>query len=143
MELVAKKDAKDARSSAWKASISEIKKDLDEAVRLLALLNNSDVDRLIRKLKEEITPAKADVMRASRKALRYIKGVESEAKDNLIAWLTTKKEEHSREYSSKVFSESSVVKYHIAGVGLFDFLYQHLLNSKINYLNEETILLYF
>lgn len=116
IELEAKKVAKDARSKAWKAAILETKEDFNEAMGLLTPLNNSNIDRLIGKLKEEITPAKADIVRAARKALRYIKNEDSGAKSKLIAWLDEKSKAHAKEYNAKVFSESSSSVLKVEGI---------------------------
>lgn len=107
LESREKKTAKEAKSAAWKVFISAIKKESNHVIELLEDLNNSDVNKLIHKLKEEITPGKADVIRTARKALRYVKDDESEAKNSLINWLENRKEKHREEYNSKLHSESS------------------------------------
>ena len=108
IELEAKSAAKAARSRAWKVYVSDIKKDLDHAVTLMENLDNSGVNHLIRKLKEEITPGKTDVMRATKKALRIVRNEESGAKENLKDWVQSVTEKHTKEYSAKLHSESSL-----------------------------------
>lgn len=107
MELEAKITVKKVQSSAWKASISEVKTDVDQVIRLLAPLNNPAVDQLISKLKEEVDPTKSDVIRTARKALRFFKNDETGAKSKLNDWLMGKQEKYVKEYNSKLFSESS------------------------------------
>ncbi len=107
IELESKKAAKEARTLAWKAFVSNIKEDLDHAVSLMETLNNPDVDRLINKLKEEITPGKADIIRTTRRALRYLRNEESEAKESLKNWFENITKTHKDQYSSRIHSNSS------------------------------------
>ncbi|MCP4460528.1 MAG: transketolase [Cytophagales bacterium] len=108
IELAAKKAAKEARSIAWSSFITNIKNDQGTVVALLESLNTPDTDRLANNLKEEITPSKADVIRAARKSLRYVRNDESDTRSNLMLWLENTTEKHTREYSSKLYSESSI-----------------------------------
>ena len=116
MELEAKKAAKEARSLAWKAYTFEIKKDLDQAVSLMENLDNSRVKQLIGRLKDEIIPGKADVIRTAKKALGTVQKEESQAKKNLANWIQIVSQKYKGEYNSKLYSASSSSALHVQEV---------------------------
>jgi len=116
LEAEAKKVAKEARSASWKAYLSDIKKELNQVVELLDQLGHADVTTLVGKLREEIAPSKADVVRAAKKALRHVQNEDTEAKKNLISWLGSLKEKHAHEYNSKLYSESSSSALHVSAI---------------------------
>ena len=111
IEKTAKAKAKKARELAWKAYTAEIKEDIGQAIELigkaaLVSTNNKTLQQIKDDLKSALNPMKADIMRATRKSLRYLKDEGSDEKERLIQWLNQKREKYRDEYNSHLYSQS-------------------------------------
>ena len=106
IEDSAKKEAKTARNDAWKSYISSIKKDADEAISNLEVINNPKVQEITANLKSKTNPLKADIMRSVRHALRVLDRNNIAQFENLTAWLDKINDRHQIEYSSLLYDES-------------------------------------
>jgi len=111
IEKEAKSKAKKARDLAWKAYTLEIKEDLTEALELigkaaLSSKNNKILQQIKDDLKTALNPLKADIMRAIRKSLRYLREDQSDEKQRLIQWYNEKSAKYRDEYSSHITSRS-------------------------------------
>ena len=106
-----KKQVRDGKKAAWTAYSQPMK---DKLSGLLPLLENaaanSDDKEAILSLKKELSeikdPLKKDLLVAARKSLRYMIGMESDAKSQLINWIETYTTNSQPEYSSNLYSES-------------------------------------
>ena len=112
LEKKAKVKAKEARNEAWKAYTKEIKEDVNTAITMIgkAAMTSSNkvaLNKLKEGLKEALNPLKADVMRAVRKSLRYLKDEESEEREAITKWVKEKNQQHFDEYNSHLYNESS------------------------------------
>ncbi len=110
LEKEAKTKAKKARESAWKAYSESIKQDLNEALELLSRValvfeNKRELTVIKNELKSVLTPAKADIMRATRKSLRLLRNESGPDKENLIQWINRIQEKYSEEYNSMLITE--------------------------------------
>ncbi len=111
IEKEAKTRAKKARDNAWKAFTTEIKEDMNQALELigkaaLSSKNNKILQQIKDDLKTALNPLKADIMRAVRKSLRYLREDQSQEKDLLISWYNDKLAKYRNEYSSHITSRS-------------------------------------
>lgn len=111
IEKDAKTDAKKAREASWKAFIDDIKKDQQEALDLIGKVANTSakkaqLEAIATELRKALNPEKANVMSASRKALRISKESQTQEWKNLQNWISDQKEKFDKQYSSLLYSES-------------------------------------
>ncbi|GAB3813003.1 alpha-ketoacid dehydrogenase subunit alpha/beta [Pontibacter rugosus] len=111
IESGAKEAVKAARSNAWNAFSNAIKEDHDEALRLLdnmAAASNhiTEVATITEELRKTSSPIRSDAVRAIRKALRYVRDEQNQAKRELVGWLEQTLGESSDRFNSYLFSQS-------------------------------------
>ncbi|MDZ7846770.1 MAG: thiamine pyrophosphate-dependent enzyme [Owenweeksia sp.] len=111
LEKEAKKAAREAKTAAWNDFITPIKEELSEVAQLIkALAGESARGDQLSKLAEELTstmdPLRKDVVSAARKALRIVRGEQSDARTNLNEWLRQSLEKNNDRYSTHLYSES-------------------------------------
>jgi len=111
LEKDAKKKAKKQKDDAWKAFVSSLKQEYNEAIDLVSTAaegseNQAKIEELITELKETLNPIKADIFRTIRKGLRLLRNSQSESKGDLIRWYKEKIDIRHEEYSSHMYSES-------------------------------------
>ncbi len=113
----AKKDVLDAKKSAWSAFQEPIIREKDEVIEILKVLaeeNTSDqINELIRKLKTRTGPFRNDVVSAARSAIRLVRGVDSDARQELIQWLKESREANERRFNSHLLSETDHSPLHV------------------------------
>jgi len=107
-----KKQVRDGKKAAWVAYSQPMKEKLAGLLPLLEnVASNSKDKEAILSLKKELSeikdPLKKDLLVAARKSLRYLIGMESDAKSQLINWIETYTTISQPEYSSNLYSESS------------------------------------
>ena len=112
LEKEAKQAAKQAKDAAWKAYISDIKKEVEEAISLIekagiSSAQKSEIESILDSLRKELNPEKSHLIRAAKKTLRILKNEDSAEKQMLINWLKEKSEKYYEQYNSKLYSESS------------------------------------
>lgn len=111
VEEEAQKEAKEAQKAAWKAFTSEIKEELNEVAGLLDELSSQsgksdDIAAIKKQMKAPMVPIRRDVVGAVRKALRAVRGEETEAKQKLIDWLEASNKANEKRYDSTLYSET-------------------------------------
>lgn len=107
----AKKEVRDAKNEAWKAFTEVLAKDKVEALALIkAAANESSNKVFINKIAEDLEkamdPIRKDILGAARKALRLMRGENSNAKTNLSNWIQQQMVVNYDRYSSYLYSES-------------------------------------
>ena len=108
----AKKYVREQKGEAWKEFSQLIKADLDKAVSLINAMakesaNGVFIEKVAEELKNTMGPIKRDIFSATYKALKYMRGESSAAKDQMIAWLKEKEEENWDMYSSHLYNETA------------------------------------
>ena len=105
------KEAKQARDNAWKAFTEDVRKDqsivtaiLEKAQKLSS--RSEDIETLRNELNTTINATRLDTMKAARKALRYFRDEDHEAKTEIIAWLRAAESDNYNRYSSHLYSTS-------------------------------------
>ncbi|MGA0556407.1 alpha-ketoacid dehydrogenase subunit alpha/beta [Larkinella sp. VNQ87] len=111
IEREASKTAKTARQEAWSAYLDSLKGDYDETMSLLKqAAETAREGRFINQIREQLrttyTPIRRDAVAAVKRALRYLRTDESEAKQGLLAWLNRTSAENEERYSSHLYSQS-------------------------------------
>ena len=116
-----KKEVRDGKKAAWTAYSQPMKNKLSELLPLLEnaanASNNKDaVNSLAKELSEIKDPLKKDLLVAARKSMRYLIGLESDAKSQLAEWITAYTNQSQPEYSSHLYSESDQIAQNIEEV---------------------------
>ena len=111
LEKNAKLAAKQARDLAWKEYISDIKKDVDEALGLIdkagiSTSRSEEIAKMTNDLRKELNPEKSHVIKVAKKALRLMKNDHSNEKTALVNWLKGKEHFYAEQFNSKLYSES-------------------------------------
>ena len=115
-ELVAidkdiKKQVREGKRAAWDAFVKPLK---EEQVQVLAVLdqlaeassNKTFISKLVSELKASKEPSRKEILSTARKVLRYVTHESSEAKTQLIQWITNYKNTIQPKYSSHLYSEN-------------------------------------
>ncbi|WP_299754918.1 alpha-ketoacid dehydrogenase subunit alpha/beta [uncultured Pontibacter sp.] len=111
IEAEAKEAVKVARTAAWKAFADDIKANHEESLQLLdglakASEHITEVATIAEELRKTLNPIRSDAVRAVRKALRYVRDEQNQAKRELIGWLEQTLGENSDRYNSYLYSQS-------------------------------------
>jgi len=106
-----KKQVRDGKKAAWSAYSQPMKNKLSELLPLLEnAANNSNnkeaISAFVKDLSETKDPLKKDLLVAARKSMRYLIGLESDAKSELSNWITSYTDQSQPEYSSHLYSQS-------------------------------------
>ncbi|SKC57610.1 Pyruvate/2-oxoglutarate/acetoin dehydrogenase complex, dehydrogenase (E1) component [Ohtaekwangia koreensis] len=111
IEKEAKQAAKQARDRAWKAFTEDVRKDqtvisaiLDKAETLSK--HSEAITHVKNELISTINPTRLETMKAARKAIRFFRDEDHEAKTELIAWLRLAEDDNYNRYSSHLYSAS-------------------------------------
>ncbi|RKS50647.1 pyruvate/2-oxoglutarate/acetoin dehydrogenase E1 component [Gillisia mitskevichiae] len=107
-----KKQVRDGKKAAWTAYSQPMKDKLSDLLPILenAAANSEDKDAIefmIKELAEIKDPLKKDLLVVARKSLRYMIGLDSSAKSDLINWIEKYTSTSQPEYSSNLYSEST------------------------------------
>ncbi len=110
LESEARREVIEAKQAALEAFQGPIKQEKQEVLTLLEDLEKEHSDDRIGKvagqLKAKTYPIRKDVVSSARKALRYVRGEESDARQRLIDWVSESEKKNERRYSSHLLSES-------------------------------------
>ena len=99
-----------AKKEAWSEFLAPHREGKKELIQLLANASETSPNRnFINKIKNDLIaieePLKRDLSSKSRQALRYLLGIESDAKQKLIDWIETFLNEMQPKFSSHLYSE--------------------------------------
>jgi 2-oxoisovalerate dehydrogenase E1 component len=111
IEKEAKLSAKQAKDRAWKAFTEDVRKDqniVDAILEKAEKMSNrgEDIEALRNELNTTINATRLDTMKAARKALRYFRDEDHEAKTELIEWVRAAESDNYNRYSSHLYSTS-------------------------------------
>ena len=118
IEKKAKVTAKSAKDAAWK----EFNKDIQEAnIPLMAILTKLCDDKpriktILEEFKSTINPLRLDGVKAAKRAIRELRGEESEARNELVAWIRKNEEDNWDRYSSHLYSQSEESALKVTGI---------------------------
>ncbi len=106
-----KKQVRDGKKAAWEAHMAPVKNKVKDVLPVLqraaeSSQNKSFILQLKKELQENREALKKDILVASRKALRYMRGESSPAKQELIQFIDKYTEEVRPQYSSHLHSTS-------------------------------------
>ncbi|WP_127844891.1 alpha-ketoacid dehydrogenase subunit alpha/beta [Psychroflexus aestuariivivens] len=109
IEKSIKKEVRDGKKAAWTAFGKTAKSENKTVIKLLTNLaqsseNKNFINSLVDELKNNDEPLKSVILATARKALRYVRGEESEAKTKLIQWIEDFSDRTQPDYSSNLWS---------------------------------------
>lgn len=104
IEKNAREYVKNEKRAAWEAFQIEIK---EERNTLVAILNELGLENLSSQVMKESEPMRKDVISTARKALLNVRYTQSEAKNQLIAWLAAEEEKNKDRYNSHLYTETA------------------------------------
>jgi len=112
IEEEAKKTVRDQKAEAWKEFNNLLKADVNAVCTLLEAMsaessNASFIQKLANDLRKTMDPIKKDVLSSAKRGLRYMRGEESNSKQELINWITENEESNFDKYSSHLYSQSA------------------------------------
>jgi 2-oxoisovalerate dehydrogenase E1 component len=111
IEKEAKLSAKQAKDRAWKAFTEDVRRDQNIVTAILEKAEKvsnrgEDIEALRNELNTTVNATRLDSMKAARKAIRYFRDEDHEAKTELIAWLRAAESDNYNRYSSHLHSTS-------------------------------------
>jgi 2-oxoisovalerate dehydrogenase E1 component len=111
IQTEAKNHVRDSKNKAWKAFISEINKDLEEALTLLKNLthessNSELINKEIDALQKTFEPVRKDILSCARKCLRLVSKENIISKSKLGEWIEKQISINYGRYSSLLYSNS-------------------------------------
>jgi 2-oxoisovalerate dehydrogenase E1 component len=112
IEKEARKSAKDSRDRAWKAFMADVKIDQDIVVGVIKKAiqegyASEELKDVLLGITSAINPTRLETMRAAKRTLRILREVpNSEARQELLAWLQYAEVDNHQRYSSHLYSES-------------------------------------
>jgi pyruvate/2-oxoglutarate/acetoin dehydrogenase E1 component/TPP-dependent pyruvate/acetoin dehydrogenase alpha subunit len=111
IEKEAKKHVREQKGEAWKEFNAILKQDVDTVVGLLGQMagessNGSFIQKIADDLKATMGPIKKDIFSSAKRGLRYMRGEDSGAKQELIQWIRNGEADNFDQYSSALYSET-------------------------------------
>ena len=108
-----KKQVRDGKKAAWEAHMAPVKNKMQDVLPVLQRAADSSQNKdfilqLKKELQENKEPLKKDILGATRKALRYMRGEDSPEKQELINFIDKYTEEVRPQYSSHLYSSSEL-----------------------------------
>ncbi len=118
IEKEAKATAKTAKDAAWMAFNKDIQQAQQSLTTILGKLQ--DTNEEIKIIKEELdstlNPLRLDAFRAAKRAARVLRGQESEARNELVAWIRKNEEDNWERFSSHLYSQSEQSALNVSAV---------------------------
>ena len=111
IEKEAKDKVKSEKQAAWKAFTGEMKEELNRVADLLDKLasasgKSEEIKEIEKQMNAPMVPLRKDIISAAKKALRAVRGQQSEAKEKLVEWLDENMEANRQRYDSHLYSET-------------------------------------
>lgn len=110
LEKSIKKEVREGKKAAWLAFGKTARVERKTVIKLLTDLASSSQNKnfilpLVEELSDNDEAIKSVILATARKALRYVRGEESQAKANLIKWIADFRARTQPDYSSHLWSE--------------------------------------
>jgi 2-oxoisovalerate dehydrogenase E1 component len=112
IDAEAKKTVRDQKAEAWKEFNDQLKADVTHISNLLETMssessNGAFIKKISDDLRKAMDPVKRDIYVAAKRGLRYMRGENSSAKQELIALMKQRDLENDDKYSSYLYSQSA------------------------------------
>lgn len=112
IDAEAKKIVREQKAEAWKEFNDQLKADVAHISNLLETMssessNGAFIKKISDDLRKAMDPVKRDIYVAAKRGLRYMRGENSSAKQELIALMKQRDVENDDKYSSYLYSQSA------------------------------------
>ncbi len=112
IDTEAKKIVREQKAEAWKEFNDQLKADVTHISNLLETMssessNGAFIKKISDDLRKAMDPVKRDIYVAAKRGLRYMRGENSSAKQELIALMKQRDGENDDKYSSYLYSQSA------------------------------------
>ena len=123
IEEESKKTVNQAKQNAWNDFLNAVKSETQQAVHFIneaaaGSPNKIFIERIAQTLSELSTPERKDGIVAIKKAMRYLKGEQSAAKNNLIQFLNQQMLINKDRYNDYLYSQSALSALNVAPVAI-------------------------
>ena len=123
IEEESKKTVNQAKQNAWNDFLNAVKGETQQAVHFIneaaaGSPNKIFIERIAQSLAELSTPERKDGIVAIKKAMRYLKGEQSAAKNNLIQFLNQQMLINKDRYNDYLYSQSALSALNVAPVAI-------------------------
>ena len=123
IEEDAKKTVNQAKQNAWNDFLNSVKSETQQTVQIInevaaSSSNKVFIERIAQSLAELSTPERKDGIVAIKKALRYLKGEQSAAKNNLVQFLNQQMLINKDRYNDYLYSQSALSALNVAPVAI-------------------------
>jgi pyruvate/2-oxoglutarate/acetoin dehydrogenase E1 component/TPP-dependent pyruvate/acetoin dehydrogenase alpha subunit len=107
LEETAKTYVRDCQKKAWADFTAGIKREAAQAIALLKACPGENMQAVAEELGALIDPSRKDIISAVRRAVRGLRYVSSEAKEQLVNWYDQQTAINYDRYNSKLFTETT------------------------------------
>jgi pyruvate/2-oxoglutarate/acetoin dehydrogenase E1 component/TPP-dependent pyruvate/acetoin dehydrogenase alpha subunit len=123
IEEESKKTVNQAKQNAWNDFLNSVKSETQQTVHIInevaaSSSNKVFIERIAQSLAELSTPERKDGIVAIKKALRYLKGEQSAAKNNLVQFLNQQMLINKDRYNDYLYSQSALSALNVAPVAI-------------------------
>jgi 2-oxoisovalerate dehydrogenase E1 component len=123
IEEESKKIVNQAKQNAWSDFLNAVKGETQQAVHFIneaaaGSPNKVFIERIAQSLAELSTPERKDGIVAIKKAMRYLKGEQSAAKNNLVQFLNQQMLINKDRYNDYLYSQSALSALNVAPVAI-------------------------
>jgi Pyruvate/2-oxoglutarate dehydrogenase complex, dehydrogenase (E1) component, eukaryotic type, beta subunit len=106
IERSAKEHVRKEQKRAWADYNRTLKKEVDEAIALLAAIPEDTVRIMASELRSLTEPSLREVYSTVRRVIRILRGTESEEKSALLVWYSEKQRINAGRYNSNLFTDT-------------------------------------
>lgn len=107
LERDGKAAAKAGREAAWKAFNDDIQRDQSALLKILEKgTENNEISNIKTHLEKTTNALRYDAVKAARKAVRVVRGEQTEMRNELVSWIKENESKNHDRYSSHLYSES-------------------------------------
>lgn len=103
---------------AWTDYNRTLRKEVDEAIGLLSVIRHDAIQLLLGELKSQTEPSLKEVYSTVRRAIRFLRNVQSEERSALLRWYGEKQIINHKRYNSHLYSETSEAPQHVPAVAV-------------------------
>ncbi len=114
IERIVKERVRAEQRRAWIDYSKALKREVDEAIGLLAAISDETVQILLNELKSLTEPSLKEVYSTVRRVMRLLRGTQSDGKSALMAWYDEKLKINRDRYNSYLFTDTVESPRHVA-----------------------------
>lgn len=118
IERTQKERVRAEQRRAWTDYKNTLRKEVDEAISLLSVIPHEATQLLLGELRSQTEPSLKEVYGTVRRAIRFLRNIQSEEKSALLRWYDEKQIINRKRYNSHLFSETAEAPHHVPAVAI-------------------------